>query len=99
MTLEQLKSLNDDEIALALYIVNVHAPSLTGVEIPTQGLTWFKKGALEKKIGESFPALKKEAHPVFSSLLNKLGIPHEIKYEQPPLPASCSISASVSVSI
>ena len=99
MTLHQLNSLTEDELALALYVVNVHAPSLSGVEIPPQGLTWFKKGVLEKKIGEAFPALKKEAHPTFSSLLNKLGVQHDIKYEQPPLPVSCSISASVSGSI
>lgn len=86
MTLHQLNSLSEYEMALTLYIVNIHTPSLPGVEIPPQGLTWFKKGMLEKKIGETFPALTKEAHPIFSSLLNKLGVQHEIKYETPAPP-------------
>ena len=93
MTLAQLHRLDEHELAMVLFIVN-HLTPVLPYEIPPQGLTWFKKGMLEKKIGEAFPALKHEAHSIFSSLLNKLGVQHEIKYEQPPLPVSCSIAES-----
>jgi hypothetical protein len=47
---------------------------------------------LVKKLLDAFPSLKPEGHTSYSSLLKKLGIQHEIKYEQPPTPA---ITASV----
>lgn len=84
MTLHQLNSLTEDEICFTLYVVNILSPISLGYEIPSNGLTWLRKGVLEKKIQESFPHVKKEAHPIFSSILNKLGVKHEIKYEQPP---------------
>ena len=82
MTLDQLESLTDDETGFALYVVN-HLFPVPNIEIPPRGLTWFRKGELEKKIMDSFPRVKRESHPIFSSLLNKLGVQHEIKYEQP----------------
>ena len=82
MTLDQLNSLDEQELCMALYIVN-HISPVQNIEIPYRGLTWFRKGELEEKIMDSFPRLKKEGHSVFSSLLLKLGVPHEIKYEQP----------------
>lgn len=83
MTLNQLNTLTDDEVGFVLYIVNKLNPPPFGQEIPEIGLTWFRKGALEQKIQNAFPYLKHEAHPVFSSILNKLDVKHEIKYEQP----------------
>lgn len=83
MTLEQFDSLTEDEMAMALYIVN-HISPVVSYEIPPKGLLWFRKGALEARIQAAFPHVLKEAHPVFSSLLNKLGVAHEIRYETPP---------------
>ena len=83
MTLDQLSSLTEDELALALYVVNVLFPVEPKIEVPPHGLVWFRPGVLEKKIGDSFPRLKPEYHGLFSSLLNKLGVKHEIRYEQP----------------
>lgn len=82
MTLEQLKSLDEAELSMALYITNVISP--THIEIPPTGLTWFRRGILEKKLLDAFPQVKFEAHPIYSSLLNKLGIQHEIKLEKLP---------------
>ena len=90
MTLHQFNSLDETELCMVLYIVNVLFPvSLVG-EIPPRGLTWFRKGVLEEKIKAAFPQVKNEAHPIFSSLLTKLGVQHEIKYEQPPQPPTGS---------
>ena len=84
MTLEQLSSLTEQELDMCLYVVNVLAPVPGVPDIPPHGLTWFKKGVLEQKIGGSFQQVKREHHSIFSSLLNKLGVQHEIKYETPP---------------
>lgn len=80
MTLDQLEALTEDELILALYVVRDVVPPI----VEPQHLTWLRKGALERRIGEVFNQLKKEAHPTFSSLLHKLDVEHEIRYEQPP---------------
>lgn len=84
MTLHQFNSLTDDEVGFVLYVVNTLSPVSPGYEIPPNGLVWLRSGVIERKIQEAFPHVKKEAHPIFSSILNKLGVKHEIKYEQPP---------------
>lgn len=94
MTLAQFESLTEDELAMALYIVNTLTPVMP-YEIPPKGLMWFRKGALESRIQAAFPHVLKEAHPVFSSLLTKLGVAHEIKYEQPPQPVTGSATEPV----
>ena len=95
MTLEQLSSLTEDELDLALYVCNVVSPPIQGMEIPPCGLTWFRKGALEQKLLAIFPKVLPEAHPIYSSLLTKLNVQHEIKQEQPPLPVTGSITGSI----
>jgi len=87
MTLNQLETLTEDELGLALYVVNVLAPpGSPKTEFGPKNLTWFRRGVLEKKLLDIFPKLKPEGHATYSSLLTKLGIQHEIKYEQPPAP-------------
>lgn len=89
MTLNQLNSLDEQELGLALYVINVLAPpGSPKVEFKPKNLTWFRRGVLEKKFLDIFPMLKPEGHATYSSLLNKLGIQHEIKYEQPSAPIS-----------
>ena len=58
MTLNQLETLTEDELALALYVVNVIAP----LEVPKmtfepRHLTWFKHDMLIKKLLDSFNKL------------------------------------------
>ena len=84
MTLEQLSSLTEDELALCLFIVNRVFPVKPKIEVTPRGLTWFRPGVLEKKIMDSFQKIKPEYHGLFSSVLNKLDIKHEIRYETPP---------------
>ena len=92
MTLNQLESLTEDELCLCLYIVNVTFPvECPKMEFTPRQLTWLKHDALVKKLTDAFPRLKHEAHPIYSSLLTKLGIQHQIKYEQPQPPVSGSI--------
>ena len=54
MTLNQLETLTEDEICMALYVVNVLQPVAPKLDIPPHGLTWFRKGELEKKLIVSF---------------------------------------------
>lgn len=90
MTLEQLSSLTEDELDLALYVCNVIAPPFTGMEIPPRGLTWFRPGALEQKLVSCFNKVLPEAHPIYSSLLTKLNVQHEIKKNETPVSGSVS---------
>ena len=83
MTLNQLQTLTDEEKALALLLV---FPVPEDPHDMPRHLTWYKHDALVKKLLDSFPRVLPPGHPTYSSLLTKLGIQHEIKYEQPPAP-------------
>lgn len=86
MTLNQLKELDEDELSICLYIVNVVSPiTLPKMEFKPKQLVWFRHDMLVKKLLDAFPSLKPEGHAIYSSLLKKLGVQHEIKYEQPPV--------------
>jgi hypothetical protein len=95
MTLEQVSSFTEDELAMILYIINHIQPTDPHMEIPVNGLVWFKKGVVEKKIMDSFQKVKPEYHSLFSSILNKLGIEHEIRYEVPASGSATPASGSV----
>lgn len=85
MTLNQLESLTEDEMGLALYVVNVIAPpSIPKMEFQPRHLTWFKHDALVKKLLDSFSKLKPEGHATYTSLMEKLGVKIEIKAVPPP---------------
>lgn len=84
MTFSQISLLSEDELDMVLFVINVIDPIRPPLEIQPYGLTWFKPGILEKKLTDAFPKVKPEFHSIYSSLLNKLGIQHEIKYEQLP---------------
>ena len=93
MTLNQLESLTEDELAMVLYIVNVIVPpEAPKMEFEPRHLTWFKHDMLMKKILEVFPKLKPEGHDTYKSLLEKLGMKIEIKPIAPPeQPATGSV--------
>jgi len=96
MTLELLKTLDEKELEIALYVVNGISPVIKNTVIPPIGLTWFKRGALEKRIVDAFDKVKPEFHSIYSSLLNKLGVEHVIKHETPTPPVSGShVSGSI----
>ena len=82
MTLNQLETLTEDELALALYIVNVVAsPAVPIMTFEPKHLTWFKHDMLIKKFLEVFPRLKPEGHATYTSLMQKLGVCIQIKQQ------------------
>jgi len=106
MTLNQLHSLTEEELDMLFYIVNVLFPPTSPqicMLVPRQ-LTWFKHDALIKKIVEAFPKVLPEGHATYTSLLEKLGVKIEIKYQPPPppvveTPVTSSVETPVSASV
>ena len=96
MTLNQLETLTDYELALCLFINNVTFPlELPKLELTAHELTWLRHDMLVKRLMDAFPRLKPEAHPIFVSLMEKLGVKGEIKYQQPPaMPVTSSVSVA-----
>jgi hypothetical protein len=96
MTLNQLETLTDEEMAIVLYIVNVVAPPESPkMEFEPRHLTWFKHDMLVKKIVDAFPKVKPEGHDTYKSLLAKLGMVIEIRKNIVPplvLPDSASLA-------
>jgi len=87
MTQHQLEELTEDELAILFYIVNVVFPmTCPKMEFDMNSIKWHKHDMLVKKLLDAFPRLKQEGHATYSSLLAKLGVKVEIKYEQPPAP-------------
>lgn len=86
MTLNQLNTLTDDELGIALYIVNhISPPIIPPPPFEPRNLTWWKHQALVQIFIDAFPQIKPEGHPIYTSLMEKLGIKIEIK-ETPPVP-------------
>ena len=67
------------------------------MEFEPKHLVWFRHDMLAKKLVDAFPSLKPEGHAIYSSLLKKLGIQHEIKYEQPQQPVTSSNQTTGSI--
>jgi len=100
MTLNQLQSLTEDELAIVLYVVNVIAPPESPkMEFQPQHLVWFRHDMLIKKLVDSFNRLKPEGHATYTSLMEKLGVKIEIKPVPPPeAPKTASIDTSITSS-
>jgi hypothetical protein len=82
MTLNQLETLNEDELALCLFINNVTFPmDFPKLELTPRQLTWLRHDALVKKLLDAFPRLKSDAHPIYTSLMQKLGVCVQIKQQ------------------
>lgn len=85
MTLNQLETLSEDELALALYIVNVVAPPvLPKGPFEPRHLTWFNHEQLIRKFLEIFSKLTPDGHATYVSLMQKLGVC--IQIQQHPVP-------------
>jgi len=75
MTLEQLKSLNEDEMAMLWYIANkMERPVITGVEFPIELFTSIDNANLNLRVINAKPQVKEEAMAVYDSLKVKMGI-------------------------
>lgn len=91
MTLNQLQSLDEQELAMCLFVVNViDPPGIPKMEFQPRHLTWFRRDALNHKLLQAVPKLLPEAHPIFISLMEKLGVKVEIKKVEPPQPEPTS---------
>lgn len=93
MTIEQLTSLTDDELAMCLFIVNVFDPvSFPKMEITRSHMLSYKHDMLVHTLIKAFPRIKPEAYPIFVSLMKKLGVAGEIRMQQPePIPAPVAL--------
>ena len=85
MTLAQLHSLSEEELAMALVIVNhISPPESPKMTFEPRHLTWFKHDMLIKKLLDSFNKLKPEGHATYTSLMQKLGVCVQINQNEPP---------------
>ena len=92
MTLNQLQSLTEDELAICLYVVNVIDPmTCPKMEFEPRNLTWFRHEFLIRKLVNAFPKLLPEGHATYVSLLAKLGYVFEIP-KQPTSPETSSVN-------
>ncbi len=97
MTLNQLETLTEDELAMCLYIVNVIDPmTCPKMEFEPRNLTWFKHEFLVKKIVNSYTRVLPEGHATYVSLLGKLGYVFEFPKEQPTSPETSSVNPTPS---
>lgn len=74
MTLEELKSLNEDETAMLWYIVNkTGRPVITGIELDPSVFPSINRYWLVEKILASKDSIKPEHIHIYESLTSKLG--------------------------
>lgn len=98
MTLNQLETLNEDELAMIMYIVNILSPlDVPKIQLTPRHLTWFRPEALNQKVLDCFPRVNPEYHEIYKSLLEKMGLKIEIKKVEPQPPVSASAQPSGSV--
>jgi hypothetical protein len=96
MTRHKLEELNEDELGILFYVVNVLFPiNCPKMEFDMNSIKWYKHDLLIKKLAEAFPHLKQDGYTTYSSLLNKLGVQHEIKPGQPQMPVTASTTGSI----
>lgn len=96
MTINQLETLTESELEMILYIVNIIDPmTFPKVEFQPRTLTWFKHKMLVQKLVNAFPRVLPEGHATYQSLMNKLGVQGEIRYETPSVtPPAAEITSS-----
>jgi hypothetical protein len=101
---EFIQSLNEDEMSLLLYFVNVVGRPLShNIPFEVNDLKFFRKDILTKKLLDSFNKLTPDGHPIFVSLMEKFGVKVEIKQEEPKkieepvLPITSSVEQIVSI--
>lgn len=80
MTLNELKTLNEDEAMMLLGIFNIIYPSDLNIQLTLENLTWIKKDVFNKKVIDAFQRVNLPSHKIYSSLLTKLNIEHSIQY-------------------
>lgn len=75
MNLEQLQSLNDDEISMLWYIVNkLTTPIITGIELEPTLFTSIDDRVLINRVVQAQSSVTEAALPIYDSLKLKMGI-------------------------
>lgn len=74
MSTDTLKKFTDDELALLLYAVNSHKPPILNCEVTPHLLKSIHLWKLEEVLKKSQPNLTEEGKPIFSCVIEKLGI-------------------------
>jgi len=75
MTLEQLKSLNDDETAMLWGIINLVNPVIIqGVQMEPELFPSINRKKLMDRVLQCKKFLKQEHHEIFDGLVNKLKV-------------------------
>ena len=74
MSTDTLKTLKDDELALLLYVVNSHTPKILNCEVTPNLLKSIHLWKLTEMLKKAEPNLLEEAKPIFTCVLEKLGI-------------------------
>lgn len=84
MTLSQLDALDENELAMCLYVINTVSPIFPYLEILPKNLTWIKHDCLIKRLIDAFPQVLPQYHITYSSLMLKLGVKVEITPQSIP---------------
>jgi len=75
MTLQQLQSLNDDELAILWFCINkAHPPVLRDVELPPSLFPSIQHKKLMNRIAMCRHLVKPENFEIFDGLINKLKV-------------------------
>jgi hypothetical protein len=75
MNLEQLQSLNDDEISMLWYIVNkLTTPIISGIELEPTLFTSIDNRTLIDRVVQAQSSVTEAALPIYDSLKLKMGI-------------------------
>lgn len=73
MTLEQLKSLTEDEVLMLWYIINKIEPAvMPGIELEPGLFTSVNREALLNRINKAKPLVKEEHIEIYNSIVSKL---------------------------
>jgi len=92
MTMVQLTSINEDELCLLLYLVNVKFPSKLPYEITRDMLLSYNVKYIVEHIQRIVPEIKDEYKPLLEQLFLK--VTHELEHiiELPVLPEPTNIT-------
>ena len=75
MRIEQLKSLDEDELAILWYCINKIEPTvITGIELEPELFTSINHKALMNRVTNCRLNIKEEHHQVFDGLVAKLRV-------------------------
>jgi len=73
-----IESLNEDELSMLWFIVNVVSPKIVNYELGPELITSINCDALKNRINQCEPFIKPESISVFNELKRKLESPHII---------------------